>query len=62
MLEYSECLSVPVGRGGRSELKDGRTRKCYTDSMGYNRVVDNITSVLVLRAPLVESRNLGICE
>ena len=62
MLEYSECLAVPVGGGGRSELKDGRTSKCYTYSMGYDRVVDNIASVLVLRALLVESRNLEICE
>ena len=61
MLEYSECLAVPVRGGGRSELKDGRTGKCYADSMGYNRVVNIITSVLILRALLVESRNLGIC-
>lgn len=62
MLEYSECLAVPVGGGGRSELKDGRTSKCYAYSMGYDRVVDNIASVLVLGALLVESRNLEICE
>jgi len=60
LLEYSECLAVPVGGGGRSELKDGGTGKCYADSMGYNRVVDLIASVLVLRALLVESRNLEI--
>ena len=58
MLEYSKCLAVPVRGGGRSELKDGRTGKCYADSMGYNRVVDEIAGVSVLGALLVESRNL----
>jgi len=48
---------MPVGGGGRSELKDGRTGKCYADSMGYNRVIDEIASVFVLGALLVESRN-----
>ena len=61
MLEYSECLAVPVGGGWRSELEDGRTGECYTDSMGYNRVVDKIASVLVPGTLLVESRNLEIC-
>jgi len=53
LLEYSECLPVLVRGGGRSELKYCRTSECYADSMGYNRVVDDIASVLVLRAFLV---------
>lgn len=60
LLEYSKCLAVPIGRRGRSELKDGRSRKGYADPMGYNRVVNNVTSLLVLRAFLVEPGNLGI--
>ena len=62
LLEYSECLAVPVGGGRRGELKDSRTGKCYADSVGYNRVVDEIASVSVLGALLVESRNLEICR
>jgi hypothetical protein len=61
LLEYSECLAVPVRGGGRSELKDGRAGKCYADSMRYDGVVDEIARVLVLGALLVESRNLGMC-
>ena len=53
---------MPVGGGRRGELKDGRTGKCYADSVGYNRVVDEIASVSVLGALLVESRNLEICR
>jgi hypothetical protein len=59
LLENSECLAVPVRRGRRGKLKNGRASESDTDPMGYNRVVDLITSVLVPRAFLVEPRNLG---
>jgi hypothetical protein len=59
LLEDGECLAVPVRRGRRGKLKDGGASKSDTDPMGYNWVVDLIASVLVLRAFLVEPRNLG---
>ncbi len=58
LLENGQCLAVPVRRGRRSELEDGRASKSDADPMGYNWVVDLIASVLILRALLIESRDL----
>jgi hypothetical protein len=57
-LESGEYLAVPIWRGRRRKLEDGRTGKSDADPMGYNWVVDLITSVLILGAFLVEPRNL----
>lgn len=59
MFENGECLAVPVRRGRRGKLEDGRASKSNADPMGYNWVVDLIASVLILRTFLVEPRNLG---
>jgi hypothetical protein len=58
LLENGKCLAVPIRRGRRSKLEDGRTSKSDADPMGYNWVVDLITSVLILGAFFVEPRNL----
>jgi hypothetical protein len=58
LLENSECPAVPVRRGRRGKLEDGRASESDTDPMGDNRVVNLIAGMLVLRALLVEPRNL----
>jgi hypothetical protein len=58
LLENGEYLAVPIRRGRCSKLEDGRTSKSDADPMGYNWVVDSITSVLILGAFFVEARNL----
>jgi hypothetical protein len=58
LLENGEYLAVPIRRGRCSKLEDGRTSKSDADPMGYNWVVDSITSVLILGAFFVETRNL----
>ena len=58
LFENSECLAVPVRRGGRGKLEDGRARKSDADPVGNNWVVNLIAGVLVLRTFLVEPGNL----
>jgi hypothetical protein len=58
LLENGECLAVSVRRGWRGKLEDGRASKSDAYPMGYNWVVNLIASVLILRAFLVEPRNL----
>jgi hypothetical protein len=58
LFENSECLAVPVRRGGRGKLKDGWARKSDTDPVGNNWVVNLIASMLVLRTFLIKPGNL----
>lgn len=58
LLENGECLAVPIRRRRRSKLEDSRASKSDADPMGYNWVVNLITSVLIPGAFLVEPRNL----
>jgi len=60
LLENGKCLAVPVRRGWRGKLEDGRASKGDADSVGYDRVVNLIASMLILGAFLVETGNLGI--
>jgi hypothetical protein len=58
LFENSECLAVPVRRGGRGKLEDGRAGKSDANPVGNNWVVNRIASMLVLRTFLVKPGNL----
>lgn len=58
LFENSECLAVPVRRGRRGKLEDGRACKSDADPMGNDWMVNLVASMLVLWAFLIKPGNL----